>query len=50
MGTIVIRRGHQALLPARSAYRFRALRPAVIVLQTCKGDLSIERWADICNA
>ena len=27
----------------------RATRPAVIVLQTCKGDLSIERWAEICQ-
>ena len=50
MGRIVIRRGHQALLPANSAYQFHALQPAVIVLQTCKGDLSVERWADICNA
>jgi hypothetical protein len=23
--------------------------PGVVILQTCKGDLSIERWADICQ-
>jgi hypothetical protein len=49
MGWIRIRRGHQALLPKNSAYQFRAAKPAVLVQQTCKGDLSIERWADICQ-
>jgi hypothetical protein len=49
MGWVKIKRGHQALLPANSAYQFRATRPAVIVLQTCKGELSIERWAEICQ-
>ena len=49
MGWIKIRRGHQALLPKNSAYRFRADRPAVLVQQTCKGDLSVERWAEICQ-
>ena len=24
--------------------------PGVIVLQSCKGDLSVEKWADICQA
>ena len=23
--------------------------PGVVVLQTCKGDLSVERWAEICQ-
>ena len=50
MGWMKIKRGHQALLPANVAYQFRAEQPAVIVLQTCKGDLSIEKWADICQA
>ncbi|MFT5320908.1 MAG: hypothetical protein ACI934_001055 [Pseudohongiellaceae bacterium] len=49
MGWIKMGRGHQAMLPAGSAYQFRSSKPAVIVLQTCKGDLSIERWADICQ-
>ena len=49
MGWMRIRRGHQALMPKNSAYRFRAARPAVLVQQTCKGDLSVERWAEICQ-
>ena len=49
MGWMKLGRGHQALLPKHCAYQFRAARPAVVVLQTCKGDLSIERWAQICQ-
>jgi hypothetical protein len=49
MGWMKLKRGHQALLPKNSAYRFKAAKPAVVVLQTCKGDLSIERWAEICQ-
>jgi hypothetical protein len=49
MGWLKIKRGHQALLPKNSAYQFRSVKPAVLVLQTCKGDLSVERWADICQ-
>jgi hypothetical protein len=48
MGHIVLRRGHQALLPANAAYRFVAGRPSAILLQTIIGDDTIERWADIC--
>ena len=48
MGRIVLRRGHQALLPANSAYRFSAKKPGVLMLQTIQGDDTIERWADIC--
>ena len=50
MGWMRLKRGHQALLPANTAYQFRAAQPGVIVLQTCKGDLSVEKWADICQA
>ena len=49
MGWMKIKRGHQAMLPKNSAYQFRAAKPAVLVQQTCKGDLSIERWAEICQ-
>ena len=37
------------MLPKNTAYRFRAAQPGVLVLQTCKGDLSVERWAEICQ-
>ena len=50
MGWMKLKRGHQALLPKNSAYQFRSSKPGVVVLQTCKGDLSIERWAQICQA
>jgi hypothetical protein len=49
MGWLKIHRGHQALLPKNSAYQFRSAKPGVVILQTCKGDLSVERWADICQ-
>jgi hypothetical protein len=49
MGWMKLARGHQALLPKNTAYRFRSAKPGVVVLQTCKGDLSIERWAEICQ-
>jgi hypothetical protein len=48
MGRIVLRRGHQALLPANAAYRMSADAPSVILLQTILGDDTVERWADIC--
>jgi hypothetical protein len=49
MGRIVASRGHQALLPANSAYQFHAAEPGVILLQTIKGDDTLERWAEICQ-
>jgi hypothetical protein len=49
MGWIKVSRGHQAMLPKNCAYQFRSAAPGVIILQTCKGDLSIERWAEICQ-
>ena len=49
MGWMKLKRGHQALLPKNTAYQFRSAKPGVVILQTCKGDLSIERWADICQ-
>jgi hypothetical protein len=49
MGWMKIKRGHQAMLPKGTAYQMRSNEPGVIVLQTCKGDLSVERWAEICQ-
>lgn len=48
MGYVLLKRGHQALLPAGCAYRFETARPGVLLLQTIKGPLSVEKWADIC--
>lgn len=49
MGWMKLKRGHQGMLPKNTAYQFRAAEPSVIVLQTCKGDLTVEKWADICQ-
>jgi hypothetical protein len=48
MGTVRIRRGHMALLPRGSAYRFEAATVSVLLQQTCLGDDTVERWAEIC--
>jgi hypothetical protein len=50
MGRIVARRGHMALLPAGSAYRFRADTPGVIMQQTIAGPDTLFRWAEICQS
>jgi len=50
MGWVKCRRGHQALLPKGAAYQFKAVgKPGVIMLQTIKGDLTVEKWAEICQ-
>jgi len=51
MGFMRLRRGHQALLPPRAAYRFRATAGiGVIVLQTILGRHSVQKWAAICRS
>jgi hypothetical protein len=49
MGWVKVRRGHQALLPAGSAYQFRSAKPGVLLIQSILGDCTLERWADICQ-
>lgn len=49
MGWVKIRRGHMALLPKGAAYQFRSAAPSVVLLQTIKGENTIERWAEICQ-
>lgn len=48
MGFVKCRRGHQVLLPKGAAYRFKAARPGVIILQTIEGELSVQKWREIC--
>lgn len=50
MGWIHLQRGHQAMLPKNTAYQLRAKKAGVAVLQTCQGELSKEKWAEICQA
>ena len=50
MGFMRLRRGHQALLPPRAAYRFRATDSVgVILLQTILGPQSVQKWSAICR-
>jgi hypothetical protein len=49
MGHIKANRGHMALLPKGAAYQFHAEAPSLILLQTIAGDLTVERWAEICQ-
>ena len=48
MGHVICKRGHQALLPVGSAYRFTAIKTGAMIMQTIKGDLTVEKWAEIC--
>ena len=49
MGRIHLKRGHQALLPAGSAYRFIATQTGVLLMQTIAGPDTQFRWATICQ-
>jgi hypothetical protein len=49
MGWVKAGRGHMALLPKGAAYQFRSSSPAVVLLQTIKGENTVERWAEICQ-
>jgi hypothetical protein len=50
MGWMKLRRGHQGMLPKNAAYQFRSAKPGVVIIQSCKGDVSVERWAEICQS
>ncbi|MBF2759859.1 MAG: hydroxyquinol 1,2-dioxygenase [Ectothiorhodospiraceae bacterium AqS1] len=49
MGRMVIRRGHLALLPVGAAYRFEAVSPSAMMIQTIEGPLTLSRWSEICQ-
>ena len=49
MGWIKASRGHMVLLPKGAAYQFRSAKPGVMLMQTIKGENTIERWAEICQ-
>ena len=49
MGWIKLGKGHQALLPKGSAYRFSASGVGVMMQQTIQGPLTVEKWAEICE-
>jgi hypothetical protein len=49
MGRLVLRRGHEGLLPKGSAYRFHADTPACLMLQTIVGPVTVQKWTEICQ-
>ena len=48
MGRVTARRGHQVLLPKGSAYQLTASKPAVTLIQTADGPVTVKRWNEIC--
>ncbi|MCB2066682.1 MAG: hydroxyquinol 1,2-dioxygenase [Erythrobacter sp.] len=48
MGRVTARRGHQVLLPRGSAYQITSARPAVAIIQTSDGPVTVKRWSEIC--
>ena len=48
MGRVTAHRGHQVLLPKGSAYQLTARQPAVAILQTVDGPVTVKRWNEIC--
>lgn len=50
MGHVRLRRGHQVLLGAGNAYRFTATVTGVLLQQTVLGELSVQKWREICLA
>jgi hypothetical protein len=49
MGKVVARRGHQVLLPHGAAYQMSSAKPAVALVQTVDGPVTVKRWAEICE-
>jgi len=49
MGWVKCTLGHMALLPKGSAYQFRASRLGAMLIQSIKGDCTVEKWAEICQ-
>jgi hypothetical protein len=50
MGRLILGRGHMGLLPRGAAYRLSAEAPAALMFQTIEGPLTVQRWAEICQA
>lgn len=49
MGFVKAGHGHMTLLPAGAAYQFRPSELSVLLIQTAQGDVSVEKWAEICQ-
>ncbi len=49
MGRVRAGKGHMTLLPGGAAYRCRADRPSVLLIQTIEGPDTRYRWSQICQ-
>lgn len=49
MGHVNASRGHLTLLPANAAYQFNASEVSVVLIQSVLGEVSVEKWAQICQ-
>jgi len=49
MGRVTAKRGHQVLLPEGAAYQLVSSKPAVAIIQTVEGPLTVKRWSEICT-
>ena len=49
MGRVVARRGHQVLLPKGAGYQLASQQPAVVIVQTMDGPVTVKRWSEICT-
>ena len=49
MGHVQLSRGHMALLPVGSAYRFISDRAATVMIQTIDGPVTQHKWAKFCK-
>lgn len=49
MGWVKCGVGHMALLPKGSAYQFRAASVGAMLIQSIKGDCTVEKWGEICQ-
>jgi len=49
MGNVKLGRGHMALLPVGSAYRFIADEAATVMIQTIDGPETLHKWSEFCE-
>ncbi|MEP7240476.1 MAG: hypothetical protein ABI697_06290 [Devosia sp.] len=50
MGYVLLGRGHMAMLPVGSAYRFTAPETCTLLIQSIDGPVTVHRWAEICQS
>ena len=49
MGYVVLGRGHMAMLPVGSAYRFSADKACTLLIQSIDGAVTVHKWAQFCQ-